>query len=305
MTQIRKAATIDALIGNTPLVDISGLGGDAVILGKYEAANPGGSVKDRIAVAIIDDAEEKGLVDKDTVIIEPTSGNTGVGLAMIAAARGYRLIITMPESMSVERRALIRAYGAELVLTPASEGVPGAARKAEELLAETPNSFGPHQFDNPVNPQAHYRTTGPEIWKDTDGSVDVFIAGVGTGGTLSGAGKYLKEQNPDIYIVAVEPEESQVLAGKPAGPHKIQGIAPGFIAKTMDTEIYDELVHISTETAFEYQKKLSHEQGVLAGISSGAAAAAAAQLAERPEFAGKNIVAILPDTGERYLSMIS
>lgn len=300
---MKKANTIDQLIGNTPLVDISAVGHGATILGKLEAANPGGSVKDRIAKAILDDAEARGLVNADTTIIEPTSGNTGIGLAMLAAARGYKLIITMPDTMSVERRALIQAYGAELVL--AQGGVPGAAKKAEELLASTPNSFGPHQFDNPVNPQAHYDTTGPEIWRDTDGAVDVFIAGVGTGGTLSGAGKYLKEQNPDVYVVAVEPEESQVLAGKPAGAHKIQGIAPGFIAKTMDTDIYDELVPISTQTAFEYQKKLSHEQGVFVGISSGAAAAAAAQLAARPEFAGKNIVAILPDTGERYLSMLA
>ena len=211
----------------------------------------------------------------------------------------------MPETMSVERRNLIAAYGAELVLTPGSKGVPGAAAKAKELLEQTPNSFAPAQFDNPVNPKAHYETTGPEIWRDTEGTIDVFIAGVGTGGTLSGAGKYLKEQNPDIYIVAVEPEESQVLAGKPAGAHKIQGLAPGFIANTMDTGIYDELVHISTQTAFDYQAKLAKEQGLFVGISSGAAAAAAAQIADRPEFAGKNIVAILPDTGERYLSMLN
>lgn len=305
MAHIKKVDHIDDLIGNTPLVDISALGGNALLLGKLESANPGGSVKDRIAKAILDDAEERGLINKDTVLIESTSGNTGVGLAMIAASRGYRLIVTMPETMSVERRNLISAYGAELVLTPGSEGVPGADRKKDQLLAETPNSYSPSQFTNPVNPRIHYQTTGPEIWRDTDGAVDVFIAGVGTGGTISGAGKYLKEQNPNVYVVAVEPEESQVLAGKPAGAHKIQGIAPGFIAETMDTNIYDELFHVSTATAFEYQKRLSTEQGVLVGISSGAAAAAAAQIAERPEFAGKTIVAILPDTGERYLSMIS
>lgn len=301
---IRKAESIDALIGNTPLVDISALGGKATILGKYEAANPGGSVKDRIAKAIIDDGEATGKIDKDTILIESTSGNTGVGLAMIAASRGYKLIITMPETMSVERRSLIAAYGAELVLTPGSEGVPGAAEKAKELLATTPNSFAPAQFDNPVNPRIHYQTTGPEIWNDADGQVDVFIAGVGTGGTLSGAGKFLKEKNPNIHIVAVEPEESQVLAGKPSGAHKIQGLAPGFIANTMDTDIYDELFHVSTPTAFEYQARLAKEQGLFVGISSGAAAAAAAQIAERPEFAGKTIVAVLPDTGERYLSML-
>lgn len=302
---IKKIDHIDELIGNTPLVDISALGGNAMVLGKLESANPGGSVKDRIAKAILDDAEARGTIDKDTTLIESTSGNTGVGLAMIAAARGYRLIVTMPETMSVERRNLISAYGAELVLTPGSEGVPGADRRKEELLKEIENSYSPSQFTNPVNPQIHYQTTGPEIWADTEGAVDVLIAGVGTGGTVSGAGKYLKEQNPNVYVVAVEPEESQVLAGKPAGPHKIQGIAPGFVAQTMDIDIYDELFHVSTQTAFEYQKRLSTEQGVLVGISAGAAAAAATEIAKRPEFADKVIVAILPDTGERYLSMIS
>ena len=305
MTGIRKVDHVDELIGNTPLVDISALGGNATVLGKLEFANPGGSVKDRIAKAILDDAEERGIINKDTTLVESTSGNTGVGLAMIAAARGYKLIVTMPETMSVERRNLIAAYGAQLVLTPGSEGIPGADRRKDELLAEIDNSFSPSQFTNPVNPRIHYQTTGPEIWADTDGTVDVLVAGVGTGGTISGAGKYLKEQNPGVYVVAVEPEESQVLAGKPAGPHKIQGIAPGFIAQTMDTEIYDELFHVSTATAFEFQKRLSTEQGVLVGISAGAAAAAATDIASRPEFAGKVIVAILPDTGERYLSMIS
>lgn len=298
---------IDELIGGTPLVDISALAdGKARIAGKVEFFNPGGSVKDRIAKAILDDAEARGVISPDkTTLIESTSGNTGVGLAMLAAARGYKLVVTMPETMSVERRNLIAAYGAELVLTPGADGIPGADRKAKELLAETPDSFAPGQFVNPVNPQIHYQTTGPEIWADTDGDVDVFVAGVGTGGTLSGAGKFLREKNPDVKIFAVEPEESQVLAGKPSGKHRIQGIAPGFIADTMDMEIFDELVHIHTDEAFEFQRRLSHELGILVGISAGAAAAAAVRLANRPEFAGKQIVAILPDTGERYLSMIS
>lgn len=298
---------IDELIGNTPLVDLSDLvGGKARILGKVEFFNPGGSVKDRIAKAILDDAEERGVIAPGkTTLIESTSGNTGVGLAMVAASRGYKLIVTMPETMSVERRSLIAAYGAQLILTPGADGIPGADRRAKELLAETPDSFAPGQFVNPVNPKIHYKTTGPEIWADTDGVVDAFVAGVGTGGTVSGAGKYLREQNPDVKIFAVEPEESQVLAGGPSGKHRIQGIAPGFIADTMDMEIFDELVHVHTDEAFAFQRRLSHELGVLVGISAGAATAAAARLAERPEFAGKTIVAILPDTGERYLSMIS
>ncbi|WP_283171100.1 cysteine synthase A [Curtanaerobium respiraculi] len=305
MGNIERARSIDQLIGKTPLIDISGIGdGSATIWGKYEAANPGGSVKDRIAKAIIDDGEARGLIDKDTVLIESTSGNTGVGLAMVAASRGYKLIITMPETMSVERRDLIRSYGAELILTPGSEGVPGADKKAKELLATTPNSFAPSQFTNPVNPRVHYETTGPEIWDATEGAVDAFVAGVGTGGTISGAGKYLRERNPAVKIFAVEPEESQVLAGKPSGKHKIQGLAPGFVPETMDMGIYDELVHIDSATAFEYQRKMSHELGLLVGISSGAAAAAAARIAQRPEFAGKTIIALLPDTGERYLSML-
>jgi cysteine synthase A len=305
MGNIERARSIDQLIGKTPLIDISGIGdGSATIWGKYEAANPGGSVKDRIAKAIIDDGEARGLIDKDTVLIESTSGNTGVGLAMVAASRGYKLIITMPETMSVERRDLIRSYGAELILTPGSEGVPGADKKAKELLATTPNSFAPSQFTNPVNPRVHYETTGPEIWDATEGAVDAFVAGVGTGGTISGAGKYLRERNPAVKIFAVEPEESQVLAGKPSGKHKIQGLAPGFVPETMDMGIYDELVHIDSATAFEYKRKMSHELGLLVGISSGAAAAAAARIAQRPEFAGKTIIALLPDTGERYLSML-
>ncbi|MDO4401006.1 MAG: cysteine synthase A [Coriobacteriia bacterium] len=298
---------IDELIGGTPLVDLSDLAdGKARILGKVEFFNPGGSVKDRIAKAILDDAEDRGVIAPGkTTLIESTSGNTGVGLAMLAAARGYKLVVTMPETMSVERRNLIAAYGAELVLTPGAEGIPGADAKAKALLAETPDSFAPGQFVNPVNPQIHYKTTGPEIWADTDGDIDAFVAGVGTGGTVSGAGKFLREQKPDVKVFAVEPEESQVLAGKPAGKHRIQGIAPGFIADTMDLNVVDEILPVHTDEAFAFQSRLSHELGILVGISAGAATAAAVRLAGRPEFAGKTIVAILPDTGERYLSMIS
>ncbi len=303
---LKTAGRIDDLIGDTPLLDVTeAVGAQATIMAKFEAMNPGGSIKDRIAKAIIDDAEEKGALKPGATIIEPTSGNTGVGLAMIAAARGYKFIAVMPETMSMERRKLIAAFGAQLVLTPGSEGMTGSVAQAEELLAATPGSFGPHQFDNPINPQAHYETTGPEIWEQTAGSVDAFVAGVGTGGTLSGTGRFLRQKNAGVHIAAVEPEESQVLAGKPAGAHKIQGIAPGFIAKTLDTQIYDEVIPISSATAFEYQKLLSTRAGVFAGISSGAAVAAAKALADRPEFAGKTIVAILPDTGERYLSMLS
>ena len=303
----RMYGHIEELIGNTPLVDISALAdGKATILGKVEFFNPGGSAKDRIAKAILDDAEERGIITPgESTLVESTSGNTGVGLAMLAAARGYRLIITMPENMSVERRNLIAAYGAELVLTPGSEGIPGANRKAEELLVQIPGSFAPGQFTNPVNPLAHYRTTGPEIWADTDGQVDAYVAGVGTGGTLSGAAKYLREQNPAVGVFAVEPEESQVLVGGPAAPHGIQGIAGGFIPDTMDMDIVDEVLHVHTDEAYAFQRRLSHELGILVGISSGAAVAAAVALAQRPEFAGKTIVAILPDTGERYLSVIS
>ncbi len=298
---------IEDLIGGTPLVDISKLAdGRARILAKVEYFNPGGSVKDRIAKAILDDAEQRGVIAPGkTTLIESTSGNTGVGLAMLSASRGYKLIVTMPETMSVERRSLIAAYGAELVLTPGADGVPGADKKAKELLGELPGSFAPGQFVNPVNPQIHYQTTGPEIWKDTDGDIDAFVAGVGTGGTVSGVGRYLREQKPDIKVFAVEPEESQVLAGKPAGKHRIQGIAPGWIPETMDMDVFNELVHVHTDEAFEFQRRLSHELGILVGISSGAAAAAATRLAQRDEFAGKTIVALLPDTGERYLSMIS
>ncbi len=298
---------IEDLIGGTPLVDISKLGdGRARILAKVEFFNPGGSAKDRIAKAILDDAEARGVIAPGkTTLIESTSGNTGVGLAMLSASRGYKLIVTMPETMSVERRSLIAAYGAELVLTPGAEGVPGADKKAKELLKEIPDSFGPGQFTNPVNPQIHYQTTGPEVWADTDGDVDAFVAGVGTGGTLSGVGRYLREQKPDVKIFAVEPEESQVLAGKPAGKHRIQGIASGWIPETMDMNVFDEILPVHSDEAFKFQRRLSHELGVLVGISSGAAAAAAVRLAQRDEFAGKTIVALLPDTGERYLSVIS
>ena len=298
---------IEDLVGGTPLVDISKLSdGRARILAKVEFFNPGGSAKDRIAKAILDDAEARGVIAPGkTTLIESTSGNTGVGLAMLSASRGYKLIVTMPETMSVERRSLIAAYGAELVLTPGAEGVPGADKKAKELLKEIPNSFGPGQFTNPVNPQIHYQTTGPEVWADTDGDVDAFVAGVGTGGTLSGVGRYLREQKPDVKIFAVEPEESQVLAGKPAGKHRIQGIASGWIPETMDMNVFDEILPVHSDEAFKFQRRLSHELGVLVGISSGAAAAAAVRLAQRDEFAGKTIVALLPDTGERYLSVIS
>ncbi len=298
---------IEDLIGGTPLVDISKLGdGRARILAKVEFFNPGGSAKDRIAKAILDDAEARGVIAPGkTTLIESTSGNTGVGLAMLSASRGYKLIVTMPETMSVERRSLIAAYGAELVLTPGAEGVPGADKKAKELLKEIPDSFGPGQFTNPVNPQIHYQTTGPEVWADTDGDVDAFVAGVGTGGTLSGVGRYLREQKPDVKIFAVEPEESQVLAGKPAGKHRIQGIASGWIPETMDMNVFDEILPVHSDEAFKFQRRLSHELGVLVGISSGAAAAAAVRLAQRDEFAGKTIVTLLPDTGERYLSVIS
>lgn len=305
MAQI--AGSINDLIGNTPLIDLTAIADGKArgrIIGKYEATNPGGSIKDRIAKAIIDDGEKRGLINKGTTIIEATSGNTGVGLAMIAASRGYKIKIVMPESMSVERRKLIAAYGAELVLTPASEGIPGAAKKADELLAETPNSFHPDQFNNPVNPQIHYKITGPEIWRDTDGNVDAFIAGIGTGGTFSGIAKFLKEKNPNLHAVALEPSESPILAGKPAGPHKIQGIAPGFVANTMDMKLVDELYHVKSQDALDMQAKLAKKLGLLVGISAGAAIVAASEIAQRPEFDGKNVVAILPDTGERYLSMM-
>jgi len=272
------------------------------VIGKLEYFNPAGSVKDRIAKAMIEDAEQRGVLKPDSVIIEPTSGNTGIGLASVAAARGYRVILTMPETMSVERRNLLKAYGAELVLTEGAKGMKGAIEKALQLAEEIPHSFIPGQFDNPANPEIHRRTTGPEIWEDTDGKVDVFVAGVGTGGTLTGAGEYLKSKNPDIKIVAVEPFDSPVLSQGRAGAHKIQGIGAGFVPKVLNTSIYDEIIPVKHEDAFATSRLLSRTEGLLVGISSGAAAWAATEIAKRPEFEGKNIVVILPDTGERYLS---
>ncbi|TCS80027.1 cysteine synthase A [Pectinatus cerevisiiphilus] len=298
--------SITQLIGGTPLLRannyIKDHGLKADILAKLEYFNPAGSTKDRIAKSMIEDAEKRGILKANSVIIEPTSGNTGIGLAAIAAAHRYKIIITMPETMSVERRNLLKAYGAQIVLTDGKAGMKGAIAKAEELAKQTPNSFIPSQFTNPANPKAHYKTTGPEIWADANGKVDIFIAGVGTGGTLSGTGKYLKEKNPAIKIYAVEPKTSPVLSEGKAGPHKIQGIGAGFIPETLDTKIYDGVITISNEDAFKYGREFSQSEGVLVGISSGAAFAAAVQLAEKPENEGKTIVAILPDTGERYLS---
>ena len=294
------------LVGNTPLLEVTHFEKDnnleATVLVKLEYFNPAGSVKDRIAKAIIEDAEKTGKLKPDSVIIEPTSGNTGIGLASVAAAKGYRLIITMPETMSVERRNLMKAYGAELVLTDGAKGMKGAIAKANELAEEIPNSFIAGQFTNPVNPATHKATTGPEIWNDTEGKVDIFIAGVGTGGTLSGVGEYLKSKNPDVKIVAVEPATSPVLSEGTAGPHKIQGIGAGFVPDTLNTKIYDEIIAVENEDAFATGKAFPKQEGVLVGISSGAALWAAKELAKRPENKGKTIVALLPDTGDRYLS---
>ncbi len=302
----RIFSSADQLIGHTPLLELKNLeaelGLDAKIYAKLEYFNPAGSVKDRIAKAMLDDAEKSGKLKKGAVIIEPTSGNTGIGLASVAAARGYRIIIVMPETMSVERRQLMKAYGAELVLTDGTKGMKGAIAKADELAKEIPNSFIPGQFVNPANPKAHIETTGPEIWEDTDGEVDIFVAGVGTGGTVTGVGQYLKSKNKNIKVVAVEPASSPVLSKGTAGAHKIQGIGAGFVPDVLDTKVYDEIIAVENEDAFATGKKIGQKEGVLVGISSGAAAWAAIELAKRPENKGKKIVVLLPDTGDRYLS---
>ncbi len=304
MSRIYTSA--DQLIGNTPLLEVKNIeaeeGLKATVLAKLEYFNPAGSVKDRVAKAMIDDAEAKGLLKPGSVIIEPTSGNTGIGLASVAAARGYRIIIVMPETMSVERRQLMKAYGAELVLSEGSKGMKGAIAKADELAQEIPNAFIPGQFVNPANPAAHYATTGPEIWADTDGKVDIFVAGVGTGGTVTGVGEYLKEQNPAVKIVAVEPASSPVLSEGHAGAHMIQGIGAGFVPEVLNTAVYDEIIPVTNEDALSTGRRMGRTEGVLVGISSGAALWAAIELAKRPENAGKTIVALLPDTGDRYLS---
>lgn len=304
MSKIYTSA--DQLIGKTPIVEFKNIekseGLEAKILAKLEYFNPAGSVKDRIAKQMIDEAEKSGQLKPDSVIIEPTSGNTGIGLASVAAARGYRIIIVMPETMSIERRQLMKAYGAELVLTEGVRGMKGAIEKADELAGEIPNSFIPGQFVNPSNPKAHFETTGPEIWEDTDGQVDIFVAGVGTGGTVTGVGQYLKSKNPNVKIVAVEPESSPVLSKGTAGSHKIQGIGAGFVPEVLDTKIYDEIIAVSNEDAFATGKTVGRKEGVLVGISSGAALHAGIELAKRPENKGKNIVVLLPDTGDRYLS---
>lgn len=299
-------SSAEELIGNTPLLSLSNIEKSeslsGKILAKLEYLNPAGSVKDRVAKAMLDDAKAKGLLKENSVIIEPTSGNTGIGLAAVAAARGYRLIIVMPDTMSIERRQLMTAYGAELVLSEGAKGMKGAIEKAEELQKEIPDSFIAGQFVNPANPAAHKATTGPEIWEDTDGKVDIFVAGVGTGGTVTGVGEYLKEKNPDIKVVAVEPTDSPVLSKGTAGPHKIQGIGAGFVPEILNTEIYDEIITVSTEEAFSAARLIGKKEGILVGISSGAALFAAMKLAKEPENKGKNIVALLPDTGDRYLS---
>ena len=298
--------SVEQLIGKTPLVELKNIEKKydlkAKLFGKVEFFNPGGSVKDRVAKAMLDDAEERGILTKESVIIEPTSGNTGIGLALMSVARGYRCIIVMPDTMSMERRMLMKAYGAELVLTEGAKGMAGAIAKAEELAKEIPHSFIPGQFENPANAKAHFMTTGPEIYEDLDGNVDIFVAGVGTGGTLTGTGRYLKEQKADIKVVAVEPKDSAVLSGKPAGPHGLQGIGAGFIPGVLDTSIYDEIVCVSNEEAYAYGKMMGRTEGVLVGISAGAALFAAIELAQKEENAGKNIVVLLPDTGDRYLS---
>jgi cysteine synthase A len=304
MSKIAKSLT--DLIGNTPLLELSNYNKEnkieASLIAKLEYFNPAGSVKDRIGYAMITDAEERGIINKDTVIIEPTSGNTGIALAFVSAAKGYRLIITLPETFSIERRNLLKALGAELVLTPGAEGMKGAIKKAEELAAQIPNSFIPQQFKNPANPAIHRKTTAEEIWRDTDGKIDIFVGGVGTGGTITGVGEALKAKNPNIKIVAVEPNDSPVLSGGKPGPHKIQGIGPGFVADIINKEVIDEIFKVKNEEAFETARSIAKNEGLLVGISSGAAAFAATQIAKRPENKGKTIVVLLPDTGERYLS---